>query len=155
MGVLHLDADDFFWLQTDPPFTTPRNRDERIDLLLKCALPEMSWVFSGAALGWGERIEPLFDLVVFLHTDPALRLQRLRDREMARYGVRIKAGGDMVAKHQEFMDWAARYDTAGLEQRSLLAHEQWLAAQSCSVLRLESSRPVAGLVRDVRAHLAA
>ena len=155
MSVLHLDADDFFWLRTDPPFTTPRDREARIDLLLKRALPERSWVLSGSALGWGAKIEPLFDLVVFLRLGPDLRLQRLREREIARYGARIRPGGDMVEKHKEFMDWAARYDTAGLEQRSLIAHEQWLATQTCPVLRLESSRPIADLVCDVLAGPAA
>ena len=71
---------------------------------------------------------------------------------MARYGARIQAGGDMVAKHKEFMDWAARYDTAGPEQRSLVAHEQWLVTQTCPVLRLDSSRPIADLVREIRRH---
>jgi hypothetical protein len=155
MGILHLDTDDFYWLRTDPPFTTPRAREARIDLLLRRALPELSWVLSGSALGWGEKIEPLFDLVVFLYIDPELRLRRLRDREAARHGARIQPGGDMVDGSREFFEWAARYDTAGPEQRSLAAHERWLAQQRCRVLRLDSSRPVTDLVRDVRAHLAA
>ncbi len=65
---------------------------------------------------------------------------------MARHGARIQAGGDMVDKNKEFMEWAARYDTAGLEQRSLVAHEHWLATQTCPVLRLDSSRPIVDLV---------
>ena len=152
MGSLHLDTDDFYRLPTDPPFTTPRERDERVDLLLKRALPEQSWILSGSALGWGERIEPVFDLIVFLRIDPQLRLERLRQRELARYGPRIQEGGDMVAKHKAFMDWAASYDTAGPEQRSLIAHEEWLATQTCAVLRLKSSRPIFELAREVRAH---
>ncbi|MBA4100056.1 MAG: adenylate kinase [Rhodospirillum sp.] len=152
MSVLHLDADDLFWLRTEPPYATPRNRDERIDLLLETARPEPSWILSGSALTWGAKVEALFDLIVFLRTDPQLRNDRLRQREMARYGARIQAGGDMVAKHKEFMDWAARYDTAGPEQRSLVAHEQWLVTQTCPVLRLDSSRPIADLVREIRRH---
>jgi len=152
IGILHLDSDDFYWLRTDPPFTTPRERDQRIDLLLECARSELSWVLSGSALGWGAKVEPLFDLIVFLRIEPQLRLERLRRRELARYGPRIQDGGDMVAKHKEFMDWAASYDTAGPEQRSLVAHEQWLATQTCPVLHLDSSRPVAELAREVRAH---
>jgi len=152
MGVLHLEADDFFWLQTEPPYTTPRNRDERVDLLLNSARPELSWILSGSTLTWGAKVEPLFDLIVFLRIDPQLRIDRLRQREMARYGARVQAGGDMVAKHKEFMEWAARYDTAGSEQRSLIAHEQWLATQACPVLRLDSFRPIADLVREVRGH---
>jgi adenylate kinase family enzyme len=152
IGVLHLEADDFFWLRTEPPYTTSRNRDERIDLLLKSARPELSWILSGSALTWGAKIEPLLDLIVFLRLDPQLRVHRLRQREMARYGARIQPGGDLVAMHKDFMDWAARYDTAGPEQRSLIAHEQWLATQACPVLRFDSSRPIADLVREVRGH---
>ena len=155
MGVLHLDTDDFYWLRTDPPFTTPRDRDERIDLLLKRAVPERSWILSGSALGWVTEIEPLFDLIVFLRIEPERRLRRLRERELSCYGARIQAGGDMAGQHKEFMDWAARYDTAGLEQRSLVAHEQWLATQKCPLLRLESSLPIAELVHDVLGHPAA
>ena len=152
MDILHLDADDFFWLPTDPPFTTPRSRDERTALLLKSAQPERGWILSGSTLTWGARIEPLFDLVVFLRVEPELRMQRIRQRETVRYGVRIQPGGDMVAKSREFVEWAARYDTAGPEQRSLVAHEQWLATQKCPVLRLDSSRSIADLVREVRGH---
>jgi adenylate kinase family enzyme len=152
MDILHLDSDDFFWLKTDPPFTAPRERDERIALLAEKARPELSWILSGSALGWGARIEPMFDLIVFLRIDPELRLRRLRQRETARYGARIQPGGDLRAKHKEFMDWAVSYDTAGPELRSLVAHEEWLATQACPVLRLDSSRPIADLVRDVRCH---
>src|SRR5690348_8306288 len=122
MEIIHLDSDDFFWLPTDPPFTTPRSRDERTALLLESALPEKSWILSGCAMTWGAKIEPLFDLVVFLRVDAGLRMQRIRQRETLRYGARIQAGGDMAAKSREFVEWAARYDIAGLEQRSLVAH---------------------------------
>jgi hypothetical protein len=35
LDIADLDTDDFFWLPTDPPFTTPRDADERIRLLLE------------------------------------------------------------------------------------------------------------------------
>ncbi|ASR09775.1 hypothetical protein CHY08_18390 [Rhizobium leguminosarum bv. viciae] len=34
LDIAHLDTDDFFWMPTDPPFTTPRDADERIRLHL-------------------------------------------------------------------------------------------------------------------------
>lgn len=153
MGLLHLDSDDFFWLETDPPFTTSRDREQRNALLVEKARRELGWILSGSALSWGAKVEPLFDLIVFLRIDPQLRLERLRQREIARYGARIAAGGDMAAKHKEFMDWAASYETAGPELRSLVAHEQWLATQTCPILRLDSSRSIADLVVEVREHL--
>ncbi len=133
LGIRHLDTDDFFWLPTDPPYTTRRDADERTALLLSQALPDKGWVLSGSGLKWAMAVEPLYDLIVFLRIDPEIRMQRIRLREAARYGDRIKPGGDMAAKSAEFLDWAASYDNAGPERRSLAAHEQWLLTQSAPV----------------------
>lgn len=144
----HEDTDDYFWLPTDPPFTTRRAAAARLRLLLP-RLAGAQWVLSGSALKWGAPLERLFDLVIFLRLDPALRMARLSRREAERYGARIAPGGDMVVASHAFLDWAESYDTAGFEHRSLVAHEQWLAARACPVLRLDSSAPVEDLAAAV------
>lgn len=149
LGVLHLDADTIFWLPTDPPFTERRSVPER-RALLRESLPESGgWVLSGSALGWGEPVEPLYELVVYLHLDSAVRMERLVQRERARYGARIAPGGDMAETHAAFLAWAAAYDTGGLEQRSHAAHEAWLVVQTAPVLRLDSTTPTPDLVGSV------
>jgi hypothetical protein len=104
-------------------------------------------VLSGSLDGWGDPVIPHFDLVVFLHTAQAIRLQRLRVREARRFGA------DAVApRHQEtkeFIEWASRYDDGGLTVRSLQKHQPWLAALPCRVRRLDGARPVPELVEDV------
>ncbi|MGR9276936.1 ATP-binding protein [Rhizobium leguminosarum] len=135
LDIAHLDTDDFFWVPTDPPFTTPRNADERIRLQLEEAARHDGWVLSGSALKWGRPIEP-----------------RILARELARYGSRIGPGGDMAAKSGEFLEWAASYDTAGPERRSLASHEQWLETQTAPVLRLDSSLGIDDLAAEVLLH---
>ncbi|NNU50371.1 adenylate kinase [Rhizobium sp. WYCCWR 11279] len=152
LDIAHLDTDDFFWLPTDPPFTTPREADERMGLLLDEVARHEGWLLSGSALKWGRPIEPLYDLIVFLRIDPELRMARILARELARYGNRIRPGGDMAVKSGEFLEWAASYDTAGPERRSLAAHEQWLATQTAPVLRLDSSRDIDDLTAEVLLH---
>jgi adenylate kinase family enzyme len=152
LGVRHLDTDHFFWVPTDPPFTTQREVGERIAMLREQAPPDAGWVLSGSALKWAAEFEPLYDLIVFLRIDPALRMERIIRREEARYGDRIKPGGDMAKQSGEFLEWAASYDTAGPERRSLAAHEKWLETQTAPVLRLDSSRPVKDLVAEVLRH---
>ena len=152
LGIRHLDSDHFFWMPTDPPFTTRRETAARIEMLAGEALPEESWVLSGSALKWGASFEPLYDLIVFLRLDPALRMARIRRREVCRYGSRIEAGGDMAATSREFLEWAASYDTAGPERRSLAAHEQWLATQAAPILRLDSAPPTGDLLAEVLRH---
>jgi adenylate kinase family enzyme len=154
LGSRHLDTDDFYWMPTDPPFTTPRAVQSRLALLQAQATRNGSWVLSGSALKWGVPVEPLYDLIVFLTIDPRLRMERIRQRESARYGARIEAGGDMATRSWEFLQWAASYDTAGPERRSLAAHEAWLLTQSAPILRLDTSSPVEELVHRVTAHAA-
>ncbi len=149
LAVPHFDTDDFYWLPTNPPFTTKRPPSERVTLLFEKLASQPGWVLSGSALKWGEPLEPLYDLVIFLTLDPALRMERLRQREHTRYGQRIELGGDMVEASAAFLAWAAAYDTAGEEQRSRAAHEAWLAAVTVPVLRMDSSQPVPALVDAV------
>jgi adenylate kinase family enzyme len=150
----HLDADRYYWLPTDPPFTMARPREERLALLLAEIYKTPSWVFSGSAVSWASPVEPLYELVVFLRLDPTLRMERLRRRESAEYGSRIEPGGDMETASRQFLEWAAAYDTAGLEQfRSLATHELWLTKQSCPVQQLDAAAPIAALVEVLLANL--
>jgi hypothetical protein len=90
-----------------------------------------------------------------LRLDPKVRMLRLRQREAARFGDRIRPGGDMTAINTAFIAWAEAYDTAGPYSRGLLTHETWLADQSAPVLRLDSLAPVDDLVAAVLSWLEA
>jgi adenylate kinase family enzyme len=149
LRLAHVDADTLFWIPTDPPFTTRRSAEERLALLHQRVPAAGHWIFSGSAISWATPLEPLYDLIVFLRLDPRLRMERLRRREIARYGARIRRGGDMAAANAAFLNWAAAYDAAGPEMRSLLAHEKWLAAQTAPILRLDSSAPIQDLVAAI------
>jgi adenylate kinase family enzyme len=152
LDIPHVDSDDIFWMRTDPPYTTPRIMGERVAMLLDRAPTDGAWTLSGSALKWGAVVEPFYDLIVFLRLDPAVRMQRIRRREVERYGDRIAPGGDMAVKSGEFLEWAESYDTAGPERRSLVAHEAWLEGQKAPILRLDSIRSVEELLAEVLRH---
>jgi hypothetical protein len=98
------------------------------------------WVLSGSLDGWGDPLIPQFDLVVFVQTAQAIRLQRLRTREASRYGAdAVSAGGWHHQETADFIEWASRYDTGDHTIRSLQKHEAWLAALPCPVMRLDGA----------------
>jgi len=149
LGCVHADSDDFFWQPTDPPYTQRRPMPQRFELLRQHLAGHEDWVFSGSAVSWAHPLEELYDIIVFLRLDPALRMRRLRQREQARYGARIAEGGDLAVENQAFLAWAEAYDDAGPTQRSLSVHEAWLAEIHCPVLRLDSAQPVEALIASV------
>jgi len=97
-------------------------------------------VLSGSVVNWGPAIEDAFDLIVHLTAPTAVRLERLRARELAEVGH----------VDQAFLDFAAAYDDAGLAMRSAALHECWFAARWCPVLRLDGTRPVEENVERIR-----
>lgn len=75
--------------------------------------------------------------MVFLLIPPDVRMTRIRARERDRYGDAILPGGRMHDQYVEFLTWAEQYDEGPPTMRSRSAHEAWLAALPCPVLRLE------------------
>ena len=94
---------------------------------------------SGFDRRLGLELEDAFDLIVFLRLDTDIRIQRLRAREIQRFG----------AVDADFLAWAAQYDTGTLEGRSLSRQRDWLSARSCPVLVIEGDLSVEERMRRV------
>jgi adenylate kinase family enzyme len=150
-GHGHLDTDDFFWEPTDPPYTAIRPSAERLRLL-HAALDSMGpggegaqgsqgrWVLSGSLDGWGDPLILTLDLVVWLTVPQDVRVKRLLSRERAEFGVRLDAGGDMEKNHEDFIEWAKQYDSAGMEQRSFVRQTEWTARLPCPCIRVDGDQ---------------
>lgn len=147
LAVPHHDTDDYYWLATMPPYREARPVADRLRLMAELFLPRPAWVLSGSLTGWGDRLIPAFDLVVFVLTPTGVRLDRLRDREVRRYG---DAAGEQA---RGFLDWAGQYDGGDLTMRSLATHRAWLARLPCPVVEVDGTRPLAELVDAVTAAL--
>ncbi len=133
LNAAFLEADDFYWLDTDPPFTQKRPVEERRRLMVSSLESHSDAVVSGSVMQWGEAIENAFDWVIFLYVETHIRLNRLREREIHLFG----------AADPDFLEWAAQYDHGTAPGRSLPRHQAWLEERSCPVIRLEGAMSVA------------
>jgi adenylate kinase family enzyme len=149
LEATHLDVDDFAWAPTEPPFMVRYAPEER-SRTFKAAIEGVErWVLSGSLLRWGDELNPLFDLVVFLHIPEAVRIARLTARERARYGANIDPGGSQYASNQAFMAGARGYESGAYPIQNLINARAWLARQTCPVLEIEGAVPLADSVAAV------
>lgn len=132
LGASHFDVDAYYWLPTNPPFTQKRAPNERLSLLLADLRTAPTAVVSGSVLEWGPEIEDAFDLIVFLYLETSLRIERLMQRELDRYGMIDSA----------FLEWASKYDEDPSTSRSLAKHIVWLANRACPVIDLRGDLSV-------------
>ncbi|WP_122208641.1 adenylate kinase [Pseudomonas viridiflava] len=152
LRIRHLDIDDFYWMPTDPPYTTKRPPEERV-VLIQQSLGDDNWVLTGSCMGWGDPLINEADLIVFVVTPTPVRLERLAVREKERFGDRIAPGGDMHEIHVAFRDWASQYDVPTFSGRNRGWHEDWLLKQKAPVMRVDGLNSASEVAADVMQRL--
>lgn len=149
-----IDTDDYFWLPTEPPFTTKRPVEERIPLMKESIEQNPQCVISGSLCGWGDVFIPKFDLVIFIYTSANIRKERLLNREYQIFGERIHKGGDMYETHINLINWAMAYDTGDINMRSAKKHEDWLKLLTCPMVRLNGENDISHNLNQLHKYLA-
>jgi adenylate kinase family enzyme len=127
LGAVHIDTDDHYWVETDPPYREKRGVPERLSRIDAEQSRTGRWVLSGTLEGWAEGATDGADLIVFLDVPTLIRIARLRAREAARFGDSLLPGGAMHETHRKFIAWAAHYEDGTQPGRSRPRHERWLA----------------------------
>lgn len=138
LGYKFMDTDDYFWLSTNPQYTTKRSKEERLALMKKDISEADNVVISGSLVDWGDELIPLFTLVIRLVTDTEIRIERIKIREKQKFGYRIMPEGDMYTQHMEFIEWARKYDTGSID-RSKVKHDEWQKLLLCKQIVLDGA----------------
>lgn len=151
LGFSHFDTDDYYWFTGDPlPYKRKRNPEHRRQLLAADLERSPAWVLSGSLCGWGDVFIPRFEKVIYLWLPAEVRLARIREREIRRYGAeRLAPGGDLYDIFEKFLSWAAAYDTDSGNIRSRDSELRWLAGLPCPVVRVGEEMVVEEMVRRV------
>jgi adenylate kinase family enzyme len=154
LNIPHLDTDNYFWVPTEIPYTEKREQEQRIELLKTDLEKHPEWVLSGSLCGWGDFAIPMFTFAVFLWIPEELRLSRLKEREVERFGQEaLSPGGWFHKNHTGFMEWAAQYDTAGTEMRSRALHEKWMKNLPYRLVRFEQPLSVDIMTAQIAEYL--
>jgi Adenylate kinase and related kinases len=62
-----LDADDYYWIPTDPPYEEKRDPAARLQLILVDLRKVSSAVVAGCVRNWGDELEDSFSLKELTH----------------------------------------------------------------------------------------
>jgi adenylate kinase family enzyme len=137
LKIPHFDSDDFFWIDTDPPFQERRTPEIRTNLLRNTLRPHDSWILSGSALKWGDFLLKECDMIIYLFLEKEKRIRRLEERERKRFGDQINPGEIMHTNFVDFIEWAKSYDNGDMNMRSRESEMSWLENAECEVLKIE------------------
>ena len=135
LGYRFMDAEDYYFpAGQDNPYAVSRTREEALSLLRADVRRYPRFVYASVFGPRDEDIEVRCALAVVLRAPTDVRLRRVEERGIARFGDRVREGGDMYEQERRFHAFAARRSEEDVE-----AHVSRL---SCPTLRLDAARPI-------------
>ena len=131
-----LDSDDYYWEKTNPPFQTKIPLEKRNKNLKTDFNNNKNVVTTGSLCTWSKYWDSAFDLGVFLRLPKTIRMNRLKNRELERYGEGLKTNLALKEKSKAFLQWAEKYDDEKTEGHSINQHRNWIKVLDCPVIEL-------------------
>jgi adenylate kinase family enzyme len=149
LNIPYFDSDYYYWEPSNPPFTIRRDPAKRNAMLQQDIVPYKDALLGGSFISWGDEWLTTFDLVVFLWIPSTIRIERLKQRELERYGEIIYTNEERNRLFNEFIDWASGYDSGIARGRTLQAHEEWLKKLNCPVVEIRGNKSIESRVKIV------
>jgi len=127
----HIDHEDYAFEQSDIPYTVPRLHKKCVELMLTDIEKSEGFVLSAVTGDFGNEIESLYALAVYIVAPKELRIERVKQRGIERYGERVLEGGNMYEQQKGFVEFVAA--------RPLSRIEQWIEALTCPVIHIDGT----------------
>ena len=136
LGWRFIDNEDLYFLKNDPDYLYggQRTQEEVERLLLEAVREDEHFVFAAVKGNYGEAVLPYYDCAVLVEAPREVRLQRVTQRSLNRFGERARPGGDLYESEKRFCDIVA----ARPEDYAT----RWLETVDIPVLRVDGTRPV-------------
>jgi len=129
LSFKHIDHEDYAFHESKIPYAKPRSEEECIELMLADIQEYGSFVLSSVTGNFGDKISSLYDFAVYLTVPHDLRIERIKQREVLRFGDRMLKGGDMYAGQQDFHNFVSTRDLSRIDQ--------WAETLACPVVRID------------------
>lgn len=138
-----IDHEDLFF--PDGVYAAPRSREEACRLLMQRVAAHPNFVLACVKGNFGDALLPQLRLAVLVDVPRALRLQRVRQRSLDKFGDRMLPGGDLHAQETAFLQQVIARPEDYVEA--------WARMLPCPLLRVDGTRPVEETVARIKEQL--
>ena len=130
----HMDIESYYFTSADNPYASSRTRTEVEQLLLRDIQQNPRFVFSAVNGNMTAEINAYYRTVIYLEAPLEIRMRRIRQRAIEKFGERVLPGGDLYEQEERFFAFAA--------QRTPENIENWLKTLSCRMIRLDATKSI-------------
>ena len=144
LGWRFIDNEDLYFPKDDPDYLFARQRtQEEVERpLLEEVQRDDRFVFAAVKGNYGDAVLPYYRAAVMVEVPRELRLQRVQQRSLDKFGDRARPGGDLYEREKWFFD----HISARPEDYAV----RWLDTVDIPVLRVDGTRPVGENIAVIR-----
>ena len=136
LGLHFIDVEDLYFTResVDAPYKNPRSRAEVEDLLLREVAGHEGFVFATVKGDYREEVQKRYQYIVVIEVPQKIRMQRVRNRSLQKFGSRMLEGGDLCEAEELFFKL--------VESRTEAYYEDWLQALKCPIIRVDGTKTI-------------
>lgn len=134
LGFSFINDEDYYFLESEIPYSKSRTGEEAREYILNYIKEHDNFVITATRGNLGEQVNSHYNYVIYISAPLEIRLSRIKQRNIDKFGDRVLCGGDMYEQQNEFYNFVA--------SRSAEKTEKWLDTLSCKVFRLDGTKPV-------------
>ena len=136
MGYTYIDNEELYFPKDDSvyEYSHARAKQDVIRLLEEKIQRNRHFVFAAVRGDYGSILLSALDYTVAIDVPKEVRLQRVYERSLRKFGTRVLEGGDLYDRETDFFDIVkARPDDYV---------NAWLSQLSCPVIHVDGTRPL-------------
>ena len=145
IGYKYMDIEDYVFKNSDIPYSLQRTRDEYIYMMEEDIRKHKNFVMAAVRGNFGDPITSLFKLAVFIDVPYDIRVKRVEDRMVVKFGDRVKVGGDMYESEMIFLDF--------VKNRKMDKLNVWKESLKCPVISIDGTLAVSENVALVKEYI--
>ncbi|WMJ86113.1 AAA family ATPase [Anaerocolumna sp. MB42-C2] len=130
----HMDIEDYYFEDTEIPYSRPRTRKEVLQLMEQDAFEHSNFIISAVNADLGDQINSLYECVIYLKVPLEIRLKRVKERSYDKFGDRVLTGGDLYEQEQEFFD--------SIVTKTLEKTDDWVKCIPCPIIYADGTKPI-------------
>ncbi|MCL2407504.1 MAG: AAA family ATPase, partial [Defluviitaleaceae bacterium] len=131
LGFKHIDIEDYAFLESEIPYSKPRPREEVVQLLQADITEYREFVFSTVMGNWGDIMPGYYKLAVRINAPYELRMKRIKQRSLDKYGERVLTGGDMYEQERGFFEF--------VKTRPISKIDEWEKTLTCPIIEIDGT----------------
>ena len=122
LEIHFIDIENLFFQQTASNYSSGLSRSDK------------NFVFAAVKGAYGKDVLSFYNYAVLIDVPKEVRLERIKQRSLQKFGSRILPGGDMYEQEKTFYD--------KVSSRTGRYVEEWMQSLECPVIRVDGTRSI-------------